>query len=141
MQLKQCLLDKGYHLYVDSYYCCPKPCHDLAARGTMVCGTERKNPDWHAMRAVRREPGHRHSRLLPHGFGGSLSLERRKGCFHAVYSALSSSSPYSSQVQTEAKTLGSDRLHQQYGWCASLRSTNLFSKFIDNCASLTPGKM
>ena len=37
------LLKKGYHLYIDNYYCEPSLCATLAAKKTMVCGTVRKN--------------------------------------------------------------------------------------------------
>ena len=43
MRLMQSLLNKGYHLYVDNYYCCPHLAESLVAAGTMVCGTVRSN--------------------------------------------------------------------------------------------------
>ncbi|KAK7097638.1 piggyBac transposable element-derived protein 4-like [Littorina saxatilis] len=43
MRLMVPLMDKGYQLFIDNYYCCPKVCEDLSARGTMVCGTVRRN--------------------------------------------------------------------------------------------------
>ena len=43
MRLMEPLLNKGYHLYIDNYYCRPKLCHDLTMNGTRVCGTVRKN--------------------------------------------------------------------------------------------------
>ena len=43
MRLMQSLLNKGYHLYVDNYYCCPQLAESLVAAGTMVCGTVRSN--------------------------------------------------------------------------------------------------
>jgi hypothetical protein len=43
MRLMTPLLDRGYHLYIDNYYCSPPVCHDLTARSTMVCGTVRAN--------------------------------------------------------------------------------------------------
>ncbi|XP_070188666.1 piggyBac transposable element-derived protein 4-like [Littorina saxatilis] len=43
MRMVQPLLNKGYQVFIDNYYCEPKICADLAAQGTMVCGTVRKN--------------------------------------------------------------------------------------------------
>ena len=43
MHLVDPLLKKGYHLYIDNYYCEPSVCATLAAKKTMVCGTVRKN--------------------------------------------------------------------------------------------------
>ena len=43
MRLMDPLLNKGYHLYIDNYYCEPSVCATLAAKKTMVCGTVRKN--------------------------------------------------------------------------------------------------
>ncbi|XP_070205909.1 piggyBac transposable element-derived protein 4-like [Littorina saxatilis] len=43
MRMEQPLLNKGYQVFIDNYYCEPKICADLAAQGTMVCGTVRKN--------------------------------------------------------------------------------------------------
>ena len=43
MRLVDPLLKKGYHLYIDNYYCEPSVCATLAAKKTMVCGTVRKN--------------------------------------------------------------------------------------------------
>ncbi|GFN83543.1 PiggyBac transposable element-derived protein 4 [Plakobranchus ocellatus] len=43
MCLLQPLLDQGYRLYVDNYYCCPDLWNQLQGRNTMLVGTCRKN--------------------------------------------------------------------------------------------------
>ncbi|GFO40111.1 PiggyBac transposable element-derived protein 4 [Plakobranchus ocellatus] len=43
MRLFQPLLDQGYRLYVDNYYCCPDLWNQMQGRNTMLVGTCRKN--------------------------------------------------------------------------------------------------
>ena len=43
LRLLRPLLNKGYHVFMDNYYCEPKICSTLSTRGTMACGTVRKN--------------------------------------------------------------------------------------------------
>ncbi|GFO32783.1 PiggyBac transposable element-derived protein 4 [Plakobranchus ocellatus] len=43
MRLLQPLLDQGYRLYVDNYYCCPDLRNQMQGRNTMLVGTCRKN--------------------------------------------------------------------------------------------------
>ncbi|GFO08521.1 PiggyBac transposable element-derived protein 4-like [Plakobranchus ocellatus] len=43
MRLLQPLLDQGYRLYVNNYYCCPDLWNQMQGRKTMLVGTCRKN--------------------------------------------------------------------------------------------------
>ncbi|GFO01286.1 PiggyBac transposable element-derived protein 4-like [Plakobranchus ocellatus] len=43
MRLLQPLLNQGYRLYVDNYYCCPDLRNQMQGRNTMLVGTCRKN--------------------------------------------------------------------------------------------------
>ncbi|GFN83545.1 PiggyBac transposable element-derived protein 4-like [Plakobranchus ocellatus] len=43
MRLLQPLLDQGYRLCVDNYYCCPDLWNQMQGRNTMLVGTCRKN--------------------------------------------------------------------------------------------------
>ena len=43
LRLLRPMLNKGHHVFMDNYYCEPKICSALSKRGTMVCGTVRKN--------------------------------------------------------------------------------------------------
>ncbi|GFO11264.1 Cd109 antigen-like isoform x3, partial [Plakobranchus ocellatus] len=43
MRQLQPLLDQGYRLYVDNYYCCPDLWNQMQGRNTMLVGTCRKN--------------------------------------------------------------------------------------------------